>query len=109
METEPTRVIVCLADTIGEHLPQKFEILGLHSIGRAIGSFITAADYAWVMDVQAADLVEVLATHLPQGTWARVVAYVAQRWAEDEHQWTVAADNFWRKPVKDTASEDQTD
>jgi len=108
MEIEPTRVIVCLAETIGEHLPRKFEILGLQSISHAMGSDKPVADYARVMDAQAAELVRVLETHLPQGTWSRVVAYVAQRWADDQAGWISTADYWGKPPAKDVADADQS-
>ena len=108
METEPTRVIVCLADALGDHLPKRFEILGLHGISRALGPGKTALDYARAMDLQAADLVEVLETHLPQGTWSRVVAYVAQRWADDQAGRISTADYWGKPPARDVVDEDQS-
>jgi hypothetical protein len=80
----PIRQFVSLADPVGDELPQPFEIVGKDGISRALGGGRPQADFTAAMAQQAQDLVNLLSRCLPQGTWARVVALVARKWADDQ-------------------------
>jgi len=64
------------------------------SLAILIEDELEAEHSAWVFDEEALALAGALQRVLPRGTWSRLVAQIAWRWAQ-EQQGTVTSARYW--------------